>query len=281
MRKTEKNTMEIERLLSIVSNILTIISWLGITSISVVFVFFQHNFWLIVPFAVLILLLIVLYIFRKQHDNLIKWFLKLFAYNTQYYFEEWTARYEFKSEYKMSFYTSYVVRALQSGVDHIKVRFNWTGSTDTNPITPTPICDSDFHSMRLEWYQKEYGYNYYKLFSRNKINKNDKPIKLGVKIENLDDKYKKASPHLLTSISVVTKKLNMIVVLPTTIYPERIRCLEYLHSTDDVHWHDLSDQHTLVRDSESKHWILSWTVNKPVFGGKYIMSWEPEIEKTS
>ena len=44
MRKTEKNTMEIERLLSIISIIVTIISWLGITSISVVFVFFQHGF---------------------------------------------------------------------------------------------------------------------------------------------------------------------------------------------------------------------------------------------
>ena len=279
MEKSKSKSMEIERIFSIISNIIAILSWIGISSISFLFVFFYRNFWLAIPLLVLVLLLFVLRIIKKQYKNIIKWFLKLFAYNTQYYFDEWTAKYEFHSQYKMSFHTTYIVKALQAGVDHIRVRFNWSGSSDDNPISPRPIVKRDYDSDKLELYQQQYGYNYYKLYSKNKINKNQGSLKLGVELNNLVDTQKKASPHLLTSISVITNKLYMIVVFPENIYPEKIWCLEYLHATDDIHWNDLTDEHTLER--KDKKWVLSWTITKPVFGGKYYMSWQPSLVETS
>ena len=102
-------------------------------------------------------------------------------------------------------------------------------------------------------------------------------MKLGVKIDNMQDVAEKTTPHLQTSISVVTKKLKMLVILPVYIYPKSIRCLEYLHSTDSCHWHDLSKDCVLER--KDQEWHIMWSVDKPIFGGRYIMSWDPETIK--
>ena len=259
---------------SVVSNILTIVSWLGITATSI-FLYFTKNYFLIIPIVLLLTLVICIFICKRNNVDIIKAIMAFFAYNMKYSFDEWVAEYEYHSKDTMSFKTSYTVRALQTGVDHIYVRFNWSGATDEKGIDPRPVNSGNFKSEKMEFCHKEYGYNYYKLFSKNVINKGDHPIQLGYKLENLNDSLGKASPHLLTSISVVTKKLKMIVILPQNIKPQNIRCLEYLHSTDDYHWHDLSDN--VKPELIGKRWHIIWEIEKPVFGGKYILSWEPEI----
>ncbi|MBR3692503.1 MAG: hypothetical protein IKL89_07400 [Clostridia bacterium] len=272
--KEEQNLTVIGKAFSLASNITTKFSWFGITASSAAG-FFYKNIFFFIPVVVFISILIVIHICKANNISIIKGIFNMFAYNMQYSFDEWTAQYVYHSQEKMSFYTTYKVKALQTGVDHIRVRFNWSGATESNPINPIPICEDDYKSDRLEFFQREYGYNHYKLYGKNPISKNDAPIKLGVKLENLEDKSKIASPHLLTSISVVTKKLNMRVILPSNIHPENIRCLEYLHSTDDFEWHDLSKDCVLEKIGNEYH--ITWVVDKPIFGGKYILSWDPRV----
>lgn len=264
--------------ISIASNVVTVLSWLGITFSSLL-AFAKANCWYIIPVVIFIALLFCVSWCKKNQNALIRRAMNMFAYDMKYSFEEWTAKYEYHTDTQMSFYTTYLVKAMQAGVDHIRVRFNWSGATEKNPIKPEAISDGDYCSKNLEFFEREYGYNHYKLYSKKVINKNDEPIKLGVKIENLQDSAKIASPHLLTSISVVTKKLNMIVILPYHISPDNVRCVEYLHATDDCHWNDLSDKCTTQRDGDK--WLVSVSIDKPVLGGKYILSWEPTVHTTN
>lgn len=274
IQKNKKFSTVIGKVFSIISNIISIVSWLGISG-SVVLLFIYKNVFLIIPIIVGVLTIVIIHLCKVNRVSIIKRVFNMFAYNMQYSFDEWIVQYEYHSPYKMSFYTTYMVKALQTGVDHIRVRFNWSGATETNPIKPLPACEDDYQSDKIVFFHREYGYLYYKLYSKNTINRNDKPIKMGVKLENLEDNAKKASPHLLTSVSVVTKVLKMRVILPINMRPEDIHCLEYLHSTDDFHWRDLSNCYKLEKIANK--WHIIWDVDKPVFGGKYIMSWKPNI----
>lgn len=270
-KKQVKNLTVVGKVFSAVSDVLTILSYLGLT-LSVIAGIIKKSLICVIPFVISIIILIIICFCKKNNTAIIKYILKIFAYNMQYTFDEWTTEYEYHTIDKMSFSTSYLVRAQQTGVDNIRVKFNWSGATDLNPINPQPICKGDFQSNRIELFAREYGYNHYKLYSKHSINKGDTPIKMGVKLSNLVDTERKASSHILTSISVDTKKLTMIAIFPTTMPIKNIRCLEYLHSTDDFHWHNLSDEHK-IELSGSKQYLI-WSVDKPVYGGKYIMSWE-------
>lgn len=274
--KKEQGIVAAEKTVSIIGDVVAVFSWLGITSSSIL-VFCKTNYWYIIPAGVFAVLLVCVYLGKKNRIAIIKYVMNMLAYNMKYSFEEWTAEYEYHSNTKMSFRTTYLVKAIQAGVEHVRVRFNWSGATDNNPIKPEPIREDGYYSNDLKLVDREYGYNHYNLCSSKAINKGDKPVKLGVKLENLEDAAKIASPHLLTSISVTTKKLNMIVILPYDIHPENYYCLEYLHATDDCHWRDLSNECNL--ELKNGKWYLSVTVDKPVFGGKYILRWNPTLYK--
>lgn len=272
--KKEQSMLAAGKTISIVADVITVFSWLGLTFSSLL-TFVRANCWYMIPAGVFITILICVFLCKKNQISVIKYIMNMFAYNMKYSFEEWTAEYEYHTDTQMSFRTTYLVKAIQAGIDHVRVRFNWSGATDDNPIKPEPITADGYFSKELELFEREYGYNHYKLRSKKPVNKDDEPIKLGVKLENLEDVAKIASPHLLTSISVITRKLNMIVILPYHIYPKNIRCLEYLHATDDCHWHDLSNECCL--ELKNDKWYVSITVDKPVFGGKYVLRWEPTL----
>lgn len=273
MKNKQKDSFfAVGKTLATIADLISVLSWIGV-SVSVISSIVSRNLAWIIPLCIFSVLILIAFLCKKNHILIVKWIMNMLAYNMKYVLDEWTARYEYLSAKEMTFRTTYVVRALQPGMDHIRVRFNWSGETDSNPIEPKPIVETGFDSVRMELFDKEYGYKHYNLYSRNKINKGDEPLKLGVTLDGLVDVSEKASPHILTSISVVTDRLKMIAVLPIHMIPEDIHCYEYLHSTDDCHWHDLTSM--CECKTEGNKWQVSILIDKPVFGGKYILKWRP------
>ena len=56
---------------SVVSNILTIVSWLGITATSI-FLYFTKNYFLIIPILLLLTLVICIFICKRHNVDIIK-----------------------------------------------------------------------------------------------------------------------------------------------------------------------------------------------------------------
>lgn len=185
----------------------------------------------------------------------------------------WDAVYEYHSMTEMYFRSEYNVKAMQTGVDHIRIRFNWSGESGDAPIVPMAIQGSDYQSERLEDDGSEYGYRYYKLFSHTPYNKSDNPFKMGVEIPSMKADDQKLSHHLLVSVSMLTEQLKMYVSFPENIYPENIEFFEYIHATDDHHWHT----ETLEPKKVDGKWVIERTIPDPIYGGKYKIHWNPRL----
>lgn len=276
MKKQKSGFTIVGTAFSTISNWAGILSYLGI-SVAAVLAFLKKYALAILLVVIAIIVLILIHLCKKYRASIIKFILRQFAPNSPYRFTKWEAIYEYTSMNTMAFRTRYTVKAMQAGVDHIRVRFNWSGATDTNPIKPKPAKTSGCTTQRIEFAGDEYGYKYYNVFNRTAFNKGEQDVKLGVDIEDMRVSNKKeVSHHLLSSISVVTDTLQMIVVLPSNIYPNNIIAHEYLHATDETHWRDCSTECTVERRDDGK-WKVSWEIDKPVFGGKYIIYWNPEV----
>ncbi len=241
-----------------------------------------ETWWLVL---LAIVLAIVLHIAHrlcvKYGRDITAYALNLFAKKAPYRLEKWESTYEYLSETEMQFNAHFDVVACQTGVDHIRVRYNWSGASEVSPIKLQPIRGGQFHTKCIVPDGSEFGYAFYKVLSDTKNNKGDKPMKLGVAIKGLKDTEKKASPHLLTNINVPTDRLIMTVILPSNISPENIEYLEYIHATDDYHWHKYvtEDNPDLVKaelTSDNKKKIV-WEICNPVVGGKYVIKWHPQI----
>lgn len=260
----------------ICSNWASILSYLGLP-IAFILAICKKYIWAIVLAVIAFSMLIVIHACMKHRDSIIKFVLRLFAPNSTYCFSKWEVIYEYIATDEMKLHTRYTVKALQTGVDHIRVRFNWSGATETNPIHPIPSLNSGCTTQRIEFAGDEYGYKNYNLYNRTAFNKGDPDVKLGVDIENMKTTgQKEVSHHLLTSVSVVTDTLHMKVILPKSIYPANVVAHEYLHATDNNHWRDRSADCQPIRQDDGT-WVISWNIDKPVFGGKYIVYWDPEV----
>ena len=85
---------------------------------------------------------------------------------------------------------------------------------------------------------------------------------------------------MLTNINVETDVLILKVILPNVISFQNVEYLEYLHATDDFHWHryvaDTKNSPVTIESStNSNKTTITWEIKKPVFGGKYVIRWEP------
>ena len=276
--KKQSHFTFIGKFFSVFETFLSILSYLGIT-LSVLWGFFKKNFWMIIPFTIFSGILICVFLCKKYHVELIKKFITLFAINCPYKYVRYKATYEYESMEQMKLHTTYLVKALQTGVEFIRVRFNWSGATEKNPVVPSIISNGEYETDRIEFEKSEYGYNCYKLYSKNKCNKNDPPVKMGVDLGTLVVKDKKISHHLQACINVITDSLELEIILPFGIYPSKVCFLEYLHSTDDEHWHKFSDSDYTKPKLENEKWVIRWVIEKPVFGGKYIIEFDPEVKQ--
>ncbi len=287
MGQKQKHNLKVGSVINNIGTGITLLGFFGISATSVYnFInnsWESHWWWVAVAIAATVGFSIVRYFGKRFSRSIVVYILNLFAKMLSYKLKKWEIIYEYLSETEMQFEAHFDVVALQTGVDHIRVRYNWSGATESNPIKPEPITDTGYQTTHLEPDGTEFGYSFFKVFSNTKINTGDKPIKLGVRIAGLKENGKKASPHLLTNINVPTEQLVMKVLLPSNIYPEDIEFLEYIHATDDYHWHKYiqGDEHDLVKVNtikDNKKEIV-WSIVRPIIGGKYVIRWRPQISK--
>lgn len=276
MSKKERSFTFIGDAFSFISNFASILSFLGISTAALMFYLKKY----ILALGIAVCAFCVWGVFKicfKFRDSIIKRVLRWFAPNSTYSFSKWETEYEYKSLECMSFRTRYSVKAMQAGVNHIRVRFNWSGASESNPIIPKPAMSDGCTTKEIKPAGEEYGYKYFDVFNQTSFNKGDPEVLLGVDIEDMKtDDPQKVSHHLLTSVNVVTDVLTMVIIFPKNIYPENIVAHEYLHATDDNHWREHTTACKLNRNAEGK-WVISWSVKNPVFGGKYIIHWKPEL----
>lgn len=228
----------------------------------------------IVSSSAFIVICLVSYLTRRFSHTIISKIFSVFSRTMPYSLDEWNVTYEYETKTRMNFKAFYLVKALQTGVDNIRVRYNWSGD---NPIAPYPITAGDCSTKNVEYIGQEFGYAYYRVNSTTKINKNDPSMKLGVSITNMEDPDMKASTHLLTNINVKTKLLIMTVILPEKYKFTNVEYLEYLHSTDDDHWHKytaINHPKTVNITTNNNKTHITWTVHNPILGGKYIIRWK-------
>ena len=267
------------RFLSFASNLLTILSYVGI-SLAALFGFIRKNFWMLVPIICLILLILFIRYLRKNKSKAVSFIMKLIAPAMPYKFTKCDITYEYYDNRKMSFRVVYHVKALQVDVDRINIKINWSGEDKSNPIKPVVIKDKSLEnndSDKLIFTGTEFGYAYYELCSKKKHGNGDEFV-LAYEIQ-MKVKDKIPSPHLLCSISALTDELSMQVIFPSTLYPESAKGREYLNSTDFHPWgtRDISP----ARQKEDGRWILSYAPSSPIYGGKYVIEWDQfsELEK--
>lgn len=272
MKKEKKErSLIIGKVFDCVSIVLDIISFLGFTA-SALLTYFKRN-WMFAIFAfIFILIFAIIILCRKNNHKIISFIMNLFSPNNGYKLKEWKTVYEYLDENSMRFHVEYEVVPLQSNVNFINVRYNWSGESETDPVIPKPLKDNGFDTKELKEIGKEYGYKCYKLYSNNAYNKGDKPFKLGVKMDLSKKPEDSISHHLLTSISMKTENLRMIIRFPYSLHPTNIRKLEYLHSSDYVHW--TSDNSHKAELDENNKWVIKWDVENPIYGGKYVIKWD-------
>ena len=264
-----------------INRILTILTFLGI-SVSTVKNFLNRTWeknW--IPVAVwgafFIIYSILFSLLRRYSSYFIKTAVNVFSRKSRYKLLTWENTYEYLNCDEMQFRSELTVKPLETGVEYIRTRYNWSGGTE---VKPEPITDDGFMTGKIENDGKEFGYHFYRVFSKTMLNGNDPPVKLGIKICNLKKKKKTASPHLLTNINVETDVLILKVILPNVISFQNVEYLEYLHATDDFHWHryvaDTKNSPVTIESStNSNKTTITWEIKKPVFGGKYVIRWEP------
>lgn len=257
------------KIFGLIADVLSILSWIGIP-LSVFLSILQQSWAWIIPSLLLVIILVLLALCRKYSRSIVHWVLGLFALNLPYRFLSRTSEYEYISSDRMQFRTTYEVKALQTGVDYIRARFNWSGETDINAVQPKPVLEEEnkIYTARLEPDGREYGYSYYKVFSPSRHNKGDAPFHLGT-CSDLKVGDRPVSHHLLTSISATTDVLHMRVILPEHLSPHNIEFFEYLHATDEHHWHRYEGE----AKRHGKKWVITWDIEQPIYGGKYLITW--------
>lgn len=273
MRKDGKtHNLRVGKLFEIIANAGSLLGWCGIP-LSVCLAYFRKSWLLVVPGILILILVLFLRYCRNNHRKIISWIMTLFAPNAPYRLLAWDAVYEYRSMTEMCFRVEYEVKAMQTGVDHIRVRFNWSGESGSDPIEPRALQGPGFQSERLEDDGREYGYRYYKLFNHTPHNRTDSPFKMGVEIPSMKADVQKLSHHLLVSVSMLTEQLSMRVVFPENIIPEDIEFFEYIHATDDYHW----NTKTLQPQRLNGKWVIEKTIPEPIYGGKYKIQWTPKV----
>lgn len=266
-----KDHIQFERFLGNLANVITVVGTASTLFATIRSVYKQSLIWAVSAF--LLLAATCIFIFAKVHiRDLVAWLLGLSAPDLPYSFSSWDALYEYKDLNNMEFTAIYTVKPLQSGVDNIRVRYNWTGATDGFLMTPLPLTDisKGIHTSKVVFDGKEYGYDYYRVYSPTSHNKRDEDFLVGTNIKLKNGV--KCSHHLLTSISVKTSHLTMRVILPDGLEPIAVNFFEYLHATDDVHWHTKPLKPKF--NVQLRKWEIVHDVENPIFGGKYLISWD-------
>ena len=203
---------------------------------------------------------------RKKLARSILWlFLNLTAPSKSYKFTKKEVVYEFKTRTAMRHEKNFSVKVLHPSFSGISDKYKWTGEGRLN------ICSKDPKHYSLQPLRAKFGLERYRLVPvGDKRYSAGESIEMGAVIEDISDPNSASSLHLSSGIYEKTDCLVLKVLFTPTLQPVNARKLEYIHYIDDDHYRAEACMPTL--EGEKK--CLEWVIEKPLYGGKYMIEWE-------
>jgi hypothetical protein len=258
------------RFLSITSDLISVLTFLMSVLSGSLFITLKSNiaFVFTLLFVVLLVLSFRFFPFIKPVAKyMMVGFMNLTAPDKKYRIVTKTIVYEYLSMTEMKLIKEYKIKPLHDGLTFAVDKYRWTGSS--SPI-PSPVVSTH----KIESQRIKYGYEHCHIdFGGKSYNRNDKPIRTGLKFDSLLDPQKTAEPHLATGISECTKNLVLEVWFPMEINVTNIRKLEYIHYTDEEH-HRCVEENTPTYDKDRTKKVIRFKVKNPIYGGKYLIDWD-------
>lgn len=226
-------------------------------------------------FVAVVLFILTVFIVRLLKDKekylmFISWFMDLTSADSGYRVSRTLGEYEYLSRNEMSVRREYLIKITNGTFTGIPIQYKWTGANDVPAIAVETgqilePRDNDYRDGQQHYFLK---------FSQNKsyVKGDDVPC-MKYAIENMYDSEGKALPYLSTSIPNPTDELTLRVIFARGLFPRNIRKLTYLHYTDVSHFS--SEVLKLQRSADDKDFV-EWHISHPVYGGKYVISWDFE-----
>ncbi|NCA80143.1 MAG: hypothetical protein EOM76_08170 [Sphingobacteriia bacterium] len=195
-------------------------------------------------------------------------FMDLTAPNKTYKITNKFVTYEFLSRTSMQFKNEFYVKPLHDGVDNIVDKYKWSVNQELHIL---PITQG--HDVQKMDMDSVFGYQQYRIFFNRSYNKEDKPIRTGIVIEDMHDVEKKSLLHLGTGIYDITSTLTLKIIFNSSLQPINIRELEYIHYTDEQHYY-CKRIHQAELNEQTGNKEINWVIKHPIYGGKYMIEWD-------
>lgn len=221
-------------------------------------------------FPVIILVIPPIIIFARRQiiaRKFLGWIMNCTCPDKTYKLKKKEIIYEFKSREEMRLEKNFDAVVLHDGFTGVYDKFKWTGDGDLIPQPKRPALH------KIEMLEEKYGMKRYQIKFKDEQNysKGDDVDTIGMVIENIQDKQHKSSLRLLSGVFEITDCLELHLIFDKDLKPKNIRELEYIHYSDDEHYR-CENVNYVFNDSTEKKEVI-WTINKPIYGGKYVIDW--------
>ena len=177
--------------------------------------------------------------------------------------------YEYLSATRMKLTREFQVKVTRGVFTGFPIQYKWTGAAHVPAGT---TCSGQILNPRDEEYRD--GQQHYSLTFKGDTSykKGETVPTMGFYVGPMEDTKQVALPYLSTSIPFPTDSLLIQVIFHRSLYPQNIRKLTYLHSTDTVHFDIIEGIEPKRYDDERD--IVEWDIPHPIFGGKYVITWD-------
>lgn len=270
------NPQKEETTLSIIFSVISII--IGLISLAS-YLFSGYN-WLLennlthilIPLGIGIFTTILFVLFFKNKDYLYIWFLSCFmkmsAVESSYKLVKSVGTYEYISRTSMKFTYIASIKVLKGYFEGLPLFYKWTGDDKVNAK-----CISAGQKLEIRDDDFQDGMQHYFLKASNNacsFSKKDTVPELGYITEVMNDTKNKSLPYLSKGVANITDTLILKVIFSHDVNPKNIRLITYIHYCDVKHF--VSEDATLRLMDDGRKYV-EWTVKKPIYGGKYMISW--------
>lgn len=197
---------------------------------------------------------------RKYPSKFVRWLKYKFCRKSNYMLLQREVYYEYTDRTHMNHRKEFQVRALNDNFESIPDRYIFSGST---PCKIYPLVRA--HHITDEY--KENGYNFYSI----KVDcpqKKGSIITTGMQMDTIHDPQCEAKPFLSTGIYEQTKHLKMEVKFGSSVSPTNAKIRVFPNHIDRTPLYEKSLEFNEVKRT------LSYEGEYPVYGYKYLISWE-------
>ena len=264
------------RLIGVFSDCCTIGTCLA-TIVPVVIGFVSGKKWLFVLAGMLFAIALILKGSKKISEECIKIIFNKTCLANDYTIKEKIIEYEFESRERMILRKTFDIVVEKNGITGVDDKYGWTGKSK---VVPQAVQ----RNTEIRLLDNRYGMQRYMIALKDgrRLCKGE-DAHFAMVIPNIDDPKHVSSTHLSSGIYEVTKKITLKVIIPKELKVTNIRCLEYLHYTDDNYYksHEIfqneenfkkRNAYSIINEDTNKREI-TFRVKNPFMGGRYVIDW--------